>query len=146
MQASEWSKCGDRCWSTGGTYKTRVVQCVETSPTGSQTVAVVTKCQGQAPPETVMECDATPCSGPFWLAATDWSPCSQPCIANLTDPAGLGLTVSSPARCVQVMNGTMVPATEALCGPQTQVRRGTVCTIEEGKPPGPLSLSLELWG
>jgi hypothetical protein len=121
MQTSDWSRCSDRCLTKGGTYKSRVVQCVETSATGSQSVAVITMCRGQTTPETVMECDTSPCLGPLWLAANDWGACSQPCIANVSDPRSLGLSTSSAPRCVQVTNGTVVAAPSAQCGPQTLV-------------------------
>lgn len=119
-EVSTWSPCGDQCWLPGGTYKTRTVQCVETSSSGTASVVDPSQCssRGLDPPQAVLECAAGSCEGAFWLAANDWSPCSQRCIANVSDPTSLGVSVSSPPRCFQ-MNGTAQQVPEAMCGLQT---------------------------
>ena len=127
MQASAWSACSDPCSLSPNSYKSRTVQCVEVSPSGTASIVSSSQCVGHGlvSPPSVMECDPEPCLGVFWLAANDWGPCSAPCITNASDPASLGVSTASAPRCVRTLNGTTQAVEDVLCGPQTMV--GGVC-------------------
>jgi hypothetical protein len=127
-QTSAWSACSDHCSLPSISYQSRAVQCVEVSSSGTASISISSECvsRGLVPPPSVIECDPTPCLGVFWQAANDWSPCSAPCVTNTSDPLSLGVTRSSPPRCMRAVNGTTQAVEESLCGPQTMVR-GRAC-------------------
>jgi hypothetical protein len=130
VQASTWSACSDPCSlsSRASSYKSRTVQCVTVSPSGTASVVSSSQCVGRdlVSPPSVMECDPEPCLGVFWLAVNDWGPCSSLCITNASDSASLGVSTRSAPRCVRAVNGTTQAVTETLCGPQTMV--GCMCS------------------